>query len=123
MKIFYWSPFFTKIATISSVIKSAESLIKYEKKELNVDVALIDAIGEWDSFKNIISSKIRIIKLNQKNYIEQIPKNTFIKSRVSYWFIFFLNFFKLIKLINKEKPDFLLIHLITSLPIFLSIFF
>ena len=83
MKIFYWSPFFTKIATISSVIKSAESLIKYEKKELNVDVALIDAIGEWDSFKNIISSKIRIIKLNQKNYIEQIPKNTFIKSRVS----------------------------------------
>ena len=123
MKIFYWSPFFTKIATISAVIKSADSLISYENKEFNKDVALIDSIGEWDEYRDDINNQIRIIKLNKKNYVNLIPKNSFIKSRVSYWFIFFINFFKLTRLINKEKPDFLLIHLITSLPIFLSIFF
>lgn len=36
--------------------------------------------------------------------------------------IFFWSFFKLKKLVNNNKPDFLLIHLMTSLPIFLSLF-
>ncbi len=31
MKTYYWSPFFTNIATVSAVINSAESLIKYSK--------------------------------------------------------------------------------------------
>ena len=45
------------------------------------------------------------------------------KSRFSYLFIFFISLFKLLKLINSEKPDYLIIHLITSLPIFASMFF
>ena len=45
MDIFYWSPFISKVATVSSVIRSAESLIKYSKK--NIKVSLVDAIGEW----------------------------------------------------------------------------
>ena len=122
MKIYYWSPFFSNIATINAVIKSAESIIKYQKKK-EIEVSLIDAIGEWENYKNKINKKINIIKLNRKNYINYIPKNSYIKSRISYIFIFFLNFFKLTKLVNQDKPDYLIIHLMTSLPIFLSFFF
>ena len=32
MKIYYWSPFFTNIATIKAVIKSAEAITKFSKK-------------------------------------------------------------------------------------------
>ena len=123
MKIYYWSPFFTNIATVSAVINSAESLIKYSKDKDENEITLIDAIGEWEKYKNQINSKIQIIKLNKLNYIDFLPKNSFLKSRVSYLFIFLLNFFKLISLINKKKPDFLIVHLMTSLPIFLSLFF
>ena len=35
--------------------------------------------------------------------------------------IFILNFFGLANLINKEKPDYLIAHLLTSLPIFLTL--
>ena len=54
MKIFYWSPFFTNIATIKAVIKSAESLVKFsEEKKYNVSI--IDAIGEWSPYNEIIN--------------------------------------------------------------------
>ena len=122
MKIYYWSPFFTNIATIKAVIKSAESLVKFSK-EKKYDVSIIDAIGEWDPYDKIINKKINIIKLNKINLGKYLPKNSFIKSRFSYIFIFLWNFFKLKNLINKEKPNFLIIHLMTSLPIFLSLFF
>ena len=121
MKIYYWSPFFTNIATIKAVIRSAESLVKFSKKE-KYNVSLVDAIGEWDEYKNIIDKKIKIIKLSKINLKDYIPKNSFLKSRLSYIIIFFWNFFKLKSLINNNKPDFLIIHLMTSLPIFLSLF-
>ena len=122
MKIYYWSPFFTNVATIKAVIRSAESLIKFSKKG-KYEVSLIDAIGEWETCKENIKNNINIIKLNKIKLINYLPKNSFLKSRISYLIIFLWNFFKLKKLINKKKPDYLIIHLMTSLPIFLSIFF
>jgi len=121
MKIFYWSPFFTNIATISAVIKSANSLKLYSNKK--IDVSLIDAIGEWDKYSSKIDKNIEIIKLNNFNLIKFLPKNNYIKSRISYIIIFLINFFKLLKIINNKKPDYFIIHLITSLPISLSYFF
>ena len=121
MKIYYWSPFFTNIATIKAVIKSAEAITKFSKKK--VEVALIDSIGEWDSYRGLIKPQIDIIKLNKIKLIDYLPKNSFLKSRISYIIIFFWNFFNLIKLINQKTPNFLIIHLMTSLPIFLSLFF
>ena len=121
MKIYYWSPFFTNIATIKAVIRSAEDLVKFSKED-KYNVSLIDAIGEWDEYKNTINKKISIIKLSKIKIINHLPKNSFIKSRLSYMIIFFWSFFKLKKLVNNNKPDFLLIHLMTSLPIFLSLF-
>ena len=121
MKIFYWSPFISKVATVLSVIKSAESILKYSKKKEEINVALIDAIGEWKNYENKINPKIEIIKLNEINFLKYLPKGGFIKSRISYLFIFIFNFFKLRNLLNKKKPEYLIVHLMTSLPIFLSI--
>lgn len=121
MKIFYWSPFISKVATVLSVVKSAESILKYSKKKEKINVALIDAIGEWKNYENKINPKIEIIKLNEINFLKYLPKGGFIKSRISYLFIFIFNFFKLRNLLNKKKPEYLIVHLMTSLPIFLSI--
>ena len=121
MKIFYWSPFISKVATVSSVIRSAESILKYSKKKNNINVAIIDAIGEWKNYRKIINPKIEIINLSKKNISETLPKVGFFKSRLSYALIFALTFFKLLNLINKEKPDYIIAHLLTSLPIFLTL--
>ena len=122
MKIFYWSPFFSNVATIKAVTRSAESLIKFTQNK-KYKVSLIDAIGEWEQNEDIINKKISVIKLSDINLKNYLPKGGFLKSRISYMTIFFWNFFKLKNLINKEIPDFLIIHLMTSLPIFLSTFF
>ncbi len=122
MKIFYWSPFFSNVATISAVLNSAKSLIKF-KKNCKYDVSIINAIGEWNDYKKISPKEIIFKDLTKKNWCQIIPKNGFLKSRLSYLFIFIVNIRRLLKLINSEKPDYLIIHLITSLPIFLSPFF
>ena len=84
MKIFYWSPFISKVATVFSVIRSAESILKYSKKKNNLNVTIVDAIGEWKNYKKLIDPKIEIINLNKKNILEYLPKGGFIKSRLSY---------------------------------------
>ena len=92
MKIFYWSPFISKVATTSSVIRSAESIVKYSKKENNVNLAIIDAVGEWEDYKKLIDPKIEIINLNKKKILEYLPKGSFFKSRLSYVLIFCFSF-------------------------------
>jgi glycosyltransferase involved in cell wall biosynthesis len=119
-KVFYWSPFLGWVATISAVKRSAESIIKYSKNKYNIKI--IDSIGEWDEFYKNEKNNL-FVKLYNKSFFNKLPKGGFLKSRISYLIIFFYSFFKLLKIINKEKPDYLIIHLITSLPIFLSIFF
>ena len=121
MHIFYWSPFISKVATVSSVIRSAESIAIYSKGK--AEVSLIDAMGEWQEYKKKIHSKINIIKLNKNDYHNYLFRGGYIKSRLSYLIIFFFNFNKLKNLINNKKPNFLIIHLMTSLPIFLTLFF
>ena len=119
MKIFYWSPFFSNIATIKAVYNSAKCFTKYQKNK-SYDVSIINSIGEWNNHKNTTTEKIDFKDLTKKDFTKIILKGGYLKSRLSYLFIFIINMRKLLKLINKEKPDYLLIHLITSLPIFLS---
>ena len=73
MKIYYWSPFISKVATVSSVIKSAESILKYSKKNSNINVAIVDAVGEWNNYKRLIDPKIEIINLNIISFSKQMP--------------------------------------------------
>jgi glycosyltransferase involved in cell wall biosynthesis len=122
MKVFYWSPFFTKIATINAVLDSAKSLVRYGIND-QYSVSIINAIGEWNEYKKNNQKNLNFIDLSTDDYTKKILKGSYIKSRLSYMFIFFNSCKKLLKVINKEEPDYLLVHLITSLPIFLSPFF
>ena len=88
---------------LSSVIRSAESIVKYSKKENNINLAIIDAIGEWKNYKKLINPKIEIISLNKKKILKYLPKGGFFKSRFSYVLIFVFSFFKLLNLIKKKN--------------------
>ena len=46
MKLFYWSPFLSNIATVDAVINSIKSLKRYGKQN-KYKTYLIDASGEW----------------------------------------------------------------------------
>ena len=119
MKIYYWSPHTSHIATIKAVYNSALSLIKYGKGKY--DVKIINANGEWDSQSS--NKDITYINLSKRIFLKTYPIEGYLRSRLSYLYIFFKCFFSLKKLINKDKPDFLFIHLVTILPLFLLIFF
>ena len=121
MKLFYWSPFLSNIATVDAVVNSINSLKRYSKNE-KYKTVIIDSSGEWQEKLDRISG-INIIKLYKKNYYKFLPKGNFIKSRISQMVIFILNFNLLRKLLLKEKPDFLIAHLIISLPLILFFFF
>ncbi len=119
-KIYYWSPCLVNIGTVKSTINSCLALSKYNNQ--NYDVVLINSCGEWDSYKQIFNKKkIQILDLNFK-YFNLLPKNGFFWSRLSYIIIFLLSYLPLKKIINKNKPDFIIIHLVTSLPIILNLF-
>tara|TARA_B100000989_G_scaffold295453_1_gene276589 strand:+ start:1393 stop:2535 length:1143 start_codon:yes stop_codon:yes gene_type:complete len=121
MRLFYWSPFLSNIATVDAVTNSINSLRKYGKNQ-KYKSFIIDSSGEWQEKLDRISG-IEIIKLYKKNYYKFLPKGNFIKSRLSQTIIFLLNFNLLRKLLHREKPDFLVAHLIVSLPLILFFFF
>ena len=121
MKLFYWSPFLSDIATVDAVINSINSLKRYSKKN-KFKTFIIDSTGEWQDKSEKISG-INIIKLYKKNYYKFLPKGNLFKSRLSQIIIFVLNFNLLRKLLFREKPDFLIAHLIISLPMILFFFF
>ena len=121
MKLFYWSPFLSNIATIDAVTNSIKSLRRYNKNK-KYETFIIDSSGEWQEKLDKISG-IEVIKLYKKNYYKFLPKGNFLKSRLSQMIIFILNINLLRKLLVQEKPDFLIAHLIISLPLILFFFF
>ena len=121
-KIFYWSPFYSDIATIKAVLNSATSISKFSKD--NFKPILINVIGEWDRYeKTIIENNIEVIDLKLKKYFKRKKISGYFLSRYYQIKIFILAFMPLISIFKKEKPDVLIIHLVTSLPLFLNYFF
>jgi len=117
--VYYWSPCLTKVGTYKSTINSAISLAKYSNKQYSVKI--INSCGEWDSQGELFKqNKIELINLGLK-YYKFLPKTGFFQSRFSYTIIFILSFFPLMRLILKEKPHFLIIHLLTILPLFIDL--
>jgi len=117
MQIYYWCPYLTNVATINAVKRSAISLKKYYKKK--IDVSILNSSGEWFFFKGNIFG-VNILDTIKFNFHKYLPKEGLIPSRISFMIIFLVNFFPLLIKIKKNKPDYLIIHLLTILPILLS---
>ncbi len=118
--IYYWSPCLTNIATVKATINSAISLTKYSNQ---YDVKIINVCGEWNKYKQFLSVNNVSIENLSFSYFDYLPKNGFIKYRISSLIIFLISFIPLIFFIKNKKPDFFIIHMITSLPLILFSFF
>ena len=119
--IYYWSPCLNKVGTLKSTVNSALSLSKYSRNKLNIKI--INICGEWEDYKNIFSeNNIEVIDFNF-NYFKFLPKKGFFQSRFSYIIMILFSAIPLYRLLRKDKPKFIIIHLLTSLPLLLlSIF-
>ncbi len=83
------------------------------------EIYIINACGEWDEYINEFKKyNIKIINLSF-SYYSYLPKTGFIPSRLSYILIFLISFFPLLFCLRKHKAEFFIMHLITSLPLFL----
>jgi glycosyltransferase involved in cell wall biosynthesis len=117
----YWSPFISNVATVKAVINSALSINRYSNQKF--ESLIIDVFGEW---KTNINNETYNLKFYSLNYIAKLFKFSsegFIKSRLKYVIIFLLSFVSLKKFLIKVKPEFLIIHLITSLPLLLNLIY
>ena len=120
MKILIWAPFINKVGTTTNVINSISAIKKYsENNEYIID--LVDVFGEWEEYKFNIN-EVNKIKLLNNSFILKSKKNGYFRSRFFYSLIFLFSIIPLFKLLKKNKYDFLIVHLITSLPIFLMNF-
>ena len=119
IKIFYWSPYIGKIATVKAVLNSAISVKKFS--DYQNEVSIINCFGEWNLYKKIfLKQKIKEIVLQKKLKIN-INSNGFINSRLIYILSFFYLYFDLKKILTSKKPNILIIHLLTYIPLLLFI--
>ena len=94
---------------------------KYNKMH---ETYIFNFFGEFERFKNkILNKDIKIIDYFNKSLFKILPKHGKLKSRFSFILIFLMSFFPLKKILKQNKPDYLIIHLITSLPLILLLFF
>jgi glycosyltransferase involved in cell wall biosynthesis len=124
MNIYYWCPFLSKVATVQAVLNSAISVKKYSKNKISPYI--INTVGEWNQFKNIIDEKnIKLVNfIESKSLYKSLPRYSYLKSRFSYIVIFILTILQLYKFLDKRtKDDIFVIHLISSLPLFLILLF
>ena len=122
MKIFYWAPFNSRTGVVDKVLNSIQAIKKYGNS--NINITLLNATGEWNDSTN----KLKLINANILNLLNFnlkliSDKKGFFWSRFYYFLIFILCFLPLFKVIKKEKPDYLFCQLVTSLPLFISLFF
>ena len=120
MLIHYWCPYLTNIATISSVKRSATFLNKFKNKNKS-QVEIINSYGEWSHLLRNDNGIIIKRPLTCINLFNLLPKRKFL-SKLTLLLISFISFFPLLLKINREKPDYLIIHLLTALPLLLSPF-
>ena len=116
--ILYWSPCLVKVGTVKSTVNSAIALSKYANDDYKVKI--INTCGEWDEHSETFKKyDIDLIEFKYK-FFSYLPKNGFLKSRISYLIIFIFSIFPLLNILRKEKPEFFIMHLLTSLPIILN---
>lgn len=109
-KIFFWCPYLTHVGTINAVINSAIAFSKINRK-----VYIISAFGEWDDYFHFLKKKkIKVVKIG--NYKKFLRKRG-VLSKVSLLIVAFFSIFPLIKILIKEKPDYIIANLLSFVPI------
>lgn len=119
--VYYWSPHINQqVATVKAVRNSILSIKKFGNKKYKP--IIINVFGEWNNQKEDLNKKgidfVDLLNLNIK-----LPINGFLKSRIFYILISLLSIPKLIFLIKKNKPNFVIGHLIVFPILFVSHFF
>lgn len=122
MKVFIWCPLISEVGTTNTIINTSAAINKFSKSK--IENFVINVAEEWTSYKKILDSfNTQLIDLSTTLNFDKLPKNSFLKSRFTYLIIFFFSFFKLHKLLKEKKPDFLMIHILTPVPLLLLFFF
>ncbi len=122
IKVFYWAPFISKIATPIAVINSAISIKKYSSG--TIKPTIISLFNEWSDYsKNYQNYRLDFLNLFKLKFSFNLPDKGFFLSRVSFLFIFFISFIPLLKILKKYKPEYFIIHLNTALPLILLYLF
>ena len=117
----YWSPYISNVATVKAVINSALSINRYSNQKY--ESLILDVFGEWKTNSNNETYDLKFYILNYIPKLFKFSSEGFIKSRLKYIVIFLFSFVSLKKFLKKVRPEFLIIHLITSLPLFLNLIF
>ena len=117
----YWSPFISNVATVKAVINSALSINRYSNQKF--ESVIIDTFGEWKTNINNETYNLKFYSLNYITKLFKFSSEGFIKSRLKYIVIFLFSFVSLKNFLIKAKPEFLIIHLITSLPLLLNLIY
>ncbi len=122
IKVFYWAPFISKIATPLAVINSAIAIKKFSKGAM--EPFIINLFNEWEDYsQNLKDNKLLLINLFKIKLNFIFSDKGFLMSRIAFLCIFILSFFPLFRLLKNKKPDYLIIHLNTSLPLILLYLF
>ena len=109
------------MGTTTSSKNSILSLKKFGKK---FSITVINVFGEWDKYIDFLNQlDVDIINLNLKKNLPFLKNKGFFFSRLFYFKVFFLSFIPLFKILKNKKPDYLIISLITFLPLILNFFF
>ena len=98
-----------------------DGLKKYSK---DYEVSLVNVFGEWSSYKEQKIKDLNIVDLflaKKINFKKDIVG--FFKSRIFYFFVGFFSMVPLYNLIKRKKPDILIVHLLTFIPLIINIFF
>ena len=66
IKIYYWSPFISKVATVNAVLGSVKTLKTYSNQKYEPHI--INAAGEWNKHKKVITQKMLNCKKTIKNF-------------------------------------------------------
>ena len=117
----YWSPFISNVATVKAVINSALSINRYSNHKF--ESLIIDAFGEWKTNFNNETYNLKFYSLNYISELFKFSSEGFFRSRLKYIIIFLFSFIFLKKFLIKKKPEFLIVHLITSLPLLLNLIY
>ncbi len=87
------------------------------------EISLINLFGEWEDYKSRLTG-VNFINFFLSKYLPIKKKiNGFIKSRIFYFFLGLSSITELYSILKKKKPEFLIIHLLTYIPLILLIFF